>query len=331
MRIERLNPVGEPADLTAITPVTREFFAEVYPGFPPPGENRMRFWASDGYHTRNPTYAVYPDEPDSAPLALLGLGLQDDGNLDLVNAFLVLPVARRDDGTGAFLLREALRLAAEHGRSRLVIDAASTTDPTPFFTAAGGRHVFTGTRSVLDLTEVDPGKYEAWAAGSAKNAGYRFVRWVDRCPDELAESYCTAMDAMRDAPLEDMKFEHPKADLERLRGREEHSAGYGIRRHVLAAVDAEGNVAGFNIFAATPDEPQSIDIWDTAVIGEHRGHGLGLRIKAAATLWMREEYPQARWVETFNNHGNEHMLNVNLTMGYRKYENWLAFEFATGA
>jgi GNAT superfamily N-acetyltransferase len=331
MRIESLNPVDDPADLAAAMRVGREFFAEVRPGFPTPGETETRFWASDGYHGRCRTYGVYADEPGGAPIALLLLEMDDDGNPDLVNVFFVLTAARRDSGVGEFLVREALRLAAAEGRPRVVIDAASNSDPVPFFTAAGGKHVFTGTRSTLDLTGIDRRQYEAWAAGSPKNAGYRLVRWGDHCPDEFAESYCTAADAMQDAPIEDLKFEHPNTDLARLRGREEHSARFGIRRHVLAAVDAEGKVAGFNIFATTPDVPEAIDIWDTAVIEAHRGHGLGLRIKAAATLWMLEEHPRARWVHTFNNHGNEHMLNVNLTLGYRKYENWLTFEFATGA
>jgi GNAT superfamily N-acetyltransferase len=115
--------------------------------------------------------------------------------------------------------------------------------------------------------------------------------------------------------------------VERLRGSEEQSIRYGLRRYVQAAVDAEDRVVGFHMVATHPDEPETADVWDTGALREHRGHGLGLRLKAAATLWLLEESPGLRSVQTFNNHGNEHMVAVNRTMGYRRAEEWYAYQF----
>jgi GNAT superfamily N-acetyltransferase len=331
MRMERLNPADEQADLEAVLPVYRQYFAEMQPGFPLPGAARLRFWASEGYRGRTRCYGLFADEKNGPALALAVLSYDLDDNRDLAYGFFAVPAALHDREAGAFLVREALRIAAAEGRPRLCTDGSDKADPTEFLTGLGGRMVSTTTRSVLDLAGVDPARYEAWAAASERNAGYRLVRWIDRCPDELAESFCQAMDAMQDAPMEDFEYKHPKATLERLRAEEEHSARFGVQRYVQAAVDADGTVAGFSIFITTPGEPEVVNIWDTAVIRTHRGHGLGLRIKAAATLWMLQALPQARWVHTFNNHGNSHMLDVNLTMGYRKSEDWYGFEFATGA
>jgi len=330
MRIQRLDPSGQPADLAAALPVFREHLAEATPGFPLPGPTRLRFWSADGYRQRTRVYGIFADEA-SGPSALLFLYYDDDANLDMAGATFVLPTAQRDTGVGEFLVREALRLAAAEGRTRVVTDDSNAHDPEPFFTRSGGRKVVTSTRSELDLSTIDLAQYEAWAAGSAKNADYRLVRWVDHCPDELADAFCEATEAMRDAPLEDLAFEHAKATLERLRGKEEQTVAFGVQRRVQAAIAPDGSVAGFNIFITVPDEPETVDIWDTAVVGGHRGHGLGLRIKAAAALWMRQDLPQARWVHTFNNHGNTHMLAVNRALGYRKSEDWPGFEFATGA
>jgi GNAT superfamily N-acetyltransferase len=330
MRIQRLDPVGDPADFAAVLPVFQQHVAEMEPGFPTPGPTKLRFWLSDGYDSRADCYGVFADEGDGPALALVRLSFHLEENRELANAIMALPQDQRKAELGPFVVREALRLAAAEGATRMVTETSAANDPTDFLTALGARNVYTSFRSILDLTEIDRKQYEAWAAGSEKNADYRLVRWIDHCPEELAESFCAAMDAMADAPQENLQFEHPKANLARLRGQEQRSAEFGVRRLVLAAVDAAGRVAGFNLFITFPDEPRTVEIWDTAVLEEHRGHGLGLRIKAAASLWMLEEHPQAQWVHTFNNHENTHMLAVNDAMGYRRSEEWYDFEFATG-
>lgn len=332
MRLKRLSPAEEPADLALAFPVFRDHFAEAMPGFPEAGPARVRLWMSDGYRSYSKNYGVFADDaPDGPALALLNMSFELDQNTDLANALFAMPRALRDSGVGQFALREARRLAAEEGRTRLVTDFSERVEPEAFCLGAGGKHVFTAIRSVLDLAAVDREQYAQWAAPSAKNADYRLVRWVDRCPEELAETYARAGAAMDDAPLENMALERPKPTVERMRAIEKHTIAYGVRRFVQAAVDAAGEIAGFHMFVSVPDEPEVLDVWDTCVVREHRGHGLGMRIKAAAGLWALEELPEARWVHTFNNHGNTHMLNVNDAFGYRRAEKWLAYEFPTGS
>lgn len=329
MRIQRLDPAGEPADLAAALPAIHEHFAQMQPGFPLPGETTLRFWSSDGYRERSRVYGVFDEEGGPASAVLI-LSLRDESNLDMAGAYMTLTAARLQDHIGEFLVREAVRLAAAEGRTRLVTTVTDRVDPMPFFDRFSGKNVCTSTRSVLDLSAIDREQYAAWAAGSEKNSGYRLVRWVDHCPDELVESFCVAMDAMQDAPDEDLNFEHLNATVERLRPQEQHTVDCGVRRWVQAAVDAQGRIAGFCMFTTKQDEPEAVDIWDTAVLAEHRGHGLGLRIKAAAALWVLEENPRAHWVQTFNNHGNKHMLDVNTALGYRKSEDWYDVELQTG-
>lgn len=328
--MRRLHPAEEPADLAAVLPVARQYYEAAMPGFPRLGESRLRFFASEGYREYWRAYGCFADEEGEA-LGLLVLGFQQDTNTDLAQAMLMMPTASLHGEPGAAALREARRLAAAEGRSRLVVEGASTTEADKPLAAQGGRKVSTDLRSVLDLAGIDRAQYEAWAAPSPKNSEYRLVRWVDRCPDELAESFCAAGEAMHDAPKEDLEFQHPEPGIERLRGREEHSIRYGLRRHVQAVLDAEGRVAGFHVFVTADDEPDMVEIWDTGVSREHRGRGLGLRLKAAAALWMLEARESSRWVQTFNNHGNTYMLNVNGALGYRKAEAWYEFEFPTGA
>ena len=181
--------------------------------------------------------------------------------------------------------------------------------------------------ATLDLGAIDRDRYAAWAAPSAQNAAYELVRWSNRCPRELARSYCAAQDAMHDQPAGEFAYEFARTEIEQMRADEEHLTRFGAEHHVLAALDGAGRVAGFAEFVRYPDEPQAVDIWSTGVARDHRGRGLGLRLKAAASLWTREMDASARWVWTANHDGNAAMLRINRTLGYRPAERWYTYEF----
>ena len=52
------------------------------------------------------------------------------------------------------------------------------------------------------------------------------------------------------------------------------------------------------------------------MLRNHRGHGLGLRLKAANALRVMDELPNVTSVRTWNAASNEHMLAVNRQLGY---------------
>jgi hypothetical protein len=56
--------------------------------------------------------------------------------------------------------------------------------------------------------------------------------------------------------------------------------------------------------------------WDTLVMAEHRGHRLGLLIKAANLRALRRELPDVSWLCTWNAESNEPMLRVNRALGF---------------
>lgn len=249
-------------------------------------------------------------------------------NLELAFGSLwVAPDARRQ-GIGSALHAEALRVAAAHDRSQLLWAGPSTTDPELFAACHQGKQVERGTRSTLDLRTVDRARMVALAAPSPANAGYTLTRWTDRCPAELVDSYCAALTAMQDAPTGEGSYEITGFTPQKLAAYEDGSIDVGVRRQVLAALDDTGAVAGFHTFSAFPGEPRTLEVWDTGVVRAHRGHGLGLRIKAEATLWALADYPEASWLCTHNNVDNAPMLRVNRELGYVPSEDWIGFEFA---
>ncbi|WP_280670864.1 MULTISPECIES: GNAT family N-acetyltransferase [unclassified Kitasatospora] len=331
MEIRELDPAHRAEDLAAALPVARAVLAQQMPGFPELPASMLRLWCLPDWQAHTSVFAAF-DSPGAATAdGLVIAEWEDDANEDLLVASVWVAPHARGRGVGSALWADVLRLGSTLGRRRVTTNTSAALPVDTLVTAKGGRQVEKATRSVLDLTAVPPVQLNAAARATPKNSRYELVRWTDRCPDRLAESFCAAMEAMNDAPQGEMVYEHVAHDLARLRGREELSVRAGVRRHVLAAVTESGQVGGFSIFVSTPDGPRSLDIWDTGVSREHRGQGLGLRIKAAQTLWMLDEFPAADWVQTFNNAENQHMLTINRALGYRPAEQWSWYEFDNSA
>jgi GNAT superfamily N-acetyltransferase len=331
MQIRELDPSNDADDLASALPAAQQWRRDYLPGFAEFGGARLRLWCSDGYRQQTVTLGAFADERATEALGLVLFDFELDKNLDQAEFGLNIPAGPGALEIETVLFDEAIRRTVELGRKRLVTGMPDTMDPAAFALRHGGaKHTDVAISSVLDLAGIDRAQYAAWAEPSAKNSQYTLVRWIGPCPDELAESYCAALDAMSDQPIGTFEYEWAKNDVERLRYNEENVRRVGGRKYAQVALDPEGKVAGFNLLMSFPDEPGFIEIWDTGVAREHRGHGLGLRLKAAASLWVLEDQPDTRWVRTFNNNENEWMLAVNRTMGYQATLDYLGFEFAVG-
>ncbi|MDH6133762.1 GNAT superfamily N-acetyltransferase [Kitasatospora sp. MAA4] len=327
MEIRELRPADRAEDLAAVLPVAQAVLAEQMPGFPALAAGTLRLWCLADHRAGVRVFAAFADAEAVVAEGMAIAEWEEEANLDLLTVSVwVSPQARRR-GAGSALYAEVLAAGAELGRSRVIVISASALPADALMTARGGRRVEVAIRSVLDLAGVSRDRLASAAEPSQLNAGYTLARWTDHCPPELAESFCAAMAAMDDAPQGDLVYEHAAHDLELLRERERLSVLAGVQRNVLAAVTAAGEVAGFTMFVSAADGAQALDIWDTGVVRAHRGRGLGLRLKAAQTLWMLDGFPAARWVQTFNNDDNTHMLAINRALGYRAAEEWSWYEF----
>ena len=78
-----------------------------------------------------------------------------------------------------------------------------------------------------------------------------------------------------------------------------------------------GELVAYTVLAWRPEVPESLIQEDTLVAGEHRGHRLGMLIKAANLRGAQEKWPSARSVLTWNASGNQHMLAINTALGFR--------------
>jgi RimJ/RimL family protein N-acetyltransferase len=74
------------------------------------------------------------------------------------------------------------------------------------------------------------------------------------------------------------------------------------------------------------ESPEIGDQHDTSVARRHRGHRLGLLLKAEMLLWLADAEPQVAHIHTNNAESNQHMIAVNDRLGYRPVARIVEFQ-----
>jgi len=128
---------------------------------------------------------------------------------------------------------------------------------------------------------------------------------------------------MNDAPHGDEHHDDWDWDAARVRELEQRRGRWQVRAYTTAAVHTDsGDVAGFTDLLIV-DRPSTAAQEDTGVLAQHRGHRLGLAIKAANLLVLREQEPRITRVMTWNAEENRHMRAVNEQLGFRVSTRWV--------
>lgn len=209
------------------------------------------------------------------------------------------------------------------GRNVLMVGVPTGHPTGKWVEARGGRVGSTEQHNVLRLRSVDRAAVSALAA--APPDGYELLAFDGDCPDDLLEAYTRLMDTMNDAPKDDLTYEDWVYTPDRVR---DYEAGLRARGHtmwtVLARSTSTGELAAFNQLAVFPEWPEVIENEDTAVAVPHRGHGLGLYVKAVNLL--RAVDSDAEVVATWNAASNTHMLRVNRALGFVCEHEWDVWE-----
>ena len=133
--------------------------------------------------------------------------------------------------------------------------------------------------------------------------------------------------SINDAPLDDLELEDDTYAPRRMRDQERAAElrGHSTYR-VIARHRQTGELAGHSSVTVERWEPARGHQEDTTVAPEHRGHRLGLALKADMLRWLAEAEPQLETIDTWNTETNDHMIAINEELGYRIVARELQFQ-----
>jgi hypothetical protein len=95
---------------------------------------------------------------------------------------------------------------------------------------------------------------------------------------------------------------------------------------VIARHRVNGDIAGLTVVTVDSENPARGEQEDTSVVRAHRGHRLGLLLKADMMRWLAATEPQLETLDTWNAESNDHMIGVNERLGYRVMGRELQFQ-----
>jgi GNAT superfamily N-acetyltransferase len=247
------------------------------------------------------------------------LRLPDQENLDKGSLTLAVHPASRRGGIGSALLRHAAMRAAGHGRSVLRGSALQGTAGAAFAARVGATAGLVDARRVLALGKIPAGHVTALRERATRAAaGYSLVSWQGSTPDQYLAGFAGVLNAANDMP-HDPGQEEEVWDANRVREYDEARELRGRHIYTIAALhDASGEMAAVTDVEAQADSESPT--WGhqllTAVTRPHRGHRLGLLVKAAMLEWLAEAEPQLERIVTGNAAVNQHMIAINQQLGY---------------
>ncbi|MFD5632795.1 GNAT family N-acetyltransferase [Streptomyces sp. NPDC127077] len=265
--------------------------------------------------SRRPAWLASDAEGVPVGSAFLGLSGRKGQDHRAELEIAVHPAERRA-GVGGALLAAALTAAREDGRRSLVARVTAGSPGEPFLAAQGFRPVLALTFARLALPDLDLAAVTEIA--ERPHPGYALTSWEGVVPTELAHTFADSRRAMDDMPMEGSDHGFDAWDVERVVAVAEAVLARGEALRTVAVVDrSDGSVVGFSELVVPGDGRGNAQHYGTGVLPEHRGHGLGLWMKAESIRGARLRYPELSGLLTDTADSNTYMIGINEALGYR--------------
>jgi GNAT superfamily N-acetyltransferase len=254
-------------------------------------------------------------------------------NTDMVWAEVHVDPEATGRGFGSALVDLVVRRTKEEGRSTILVPSAYAFDRRDdhpyrrFAERRGFALANTEVHRVLDLP-VDEALLESMIREAAPHhPAYTIERYVDGVPPELLPTYCHVHNQLvLDAPTGDIEFEAEALTPEIWLEREDQLRAARRLRSTVVALDGDRQVVGYSDVSIPLDDRENVHQWGTLVRRDHRGHRLGLALKARNLLDVQREHAERQVVHTANAEVNESMIAINERLGFRPVEIYPEFQ-----
>ena len=263
-----------------------------------------------------------PDGRDERVVGYASVAVPLRDNPDLAWLSLVVHPDHRRRGAATLLLTAVEGVAADAGRVLVGSSSVPVGQDDPAEPVAARHGYAVGQeihRNTMELTRDDAerARLEGLAA-AADGSPYGVGVALDEPPEHwwvgMAEQYRRIS---TDAPAGDVPYGEEDWDADRVRAKTARALASGAHLAWAAAFAPDGTMVALTEVETNPTDPATAQQDTTLVLREHRGHRLGLRVKAANALQVLDRLPQVRRVTTWNAVDNGPMIATNTALGYR--------------
>jgi GNAT superfamily N-acetyltransferase len=291
----------------------------------------FRGWLMHGW-TEDPSETWLARDVADAPCGWFLLTLPQREDRRYADLRLFVHPARRRAGLGRALAGHAAARAVRAGRAVLTSDARDGSPGEAFAQAIGARRGITEVSRVLELDSVSaPHLARLRCEAEAAAAGYSLLTLEGAIPEEYLAPVAAVTAGAGDFPM-DPGREQQHWDAERVRQSGRRVAAQGLRYYTVAGRhDASGSLVALTQVGVDPLVPEWALQEFTAVVPQHRGHRLGLLVKAGMLELLAKREPQLRRVITGNADSNKHMIAINSALGFKVLDRWSSWEMDVAA
>jgi GNAT superfamily N-acetyltransferase len=316
VRIERIDAATDTARVQACYDIVAAASRADAPGLPVRALSFYRNrWTTGFAGLRRQTWLGSDDS--GQPVGCYLLVLPDQENPTMGWCELVVGPAWRRAGAGRALLDHCATQARLDGRTRLVADAVEGSPGGAFAAAMRASGGITEVLRRLDIDAELPRRLATLRNAATPAAdGYSLVAWIGASQAETLADQTLLSEAMADAPR-DAGVDPEAWDVERITETERICLSTGQQFYTVAARhEASGRLVAITQVSVESGTPEWGFQMMTAVLPAHRGHRLGLLIKAEMLDLLAAHEPTIRHILTGNAASNEHMVAINSQLGF---------------
>jgi len=317
MLIEQFDPATDHSRTHSCHEIEATCWRVDDPSLPPRSLEVFTAWWAHGFGGSPRQSWLAADSPGGEIVGCYLLMLPDRENLTMASCDLYVAPAARRSGLGRELLAHCAGQARLAGRSRL---GAEVRDGSPGAAFAAALGATSGIAEVIRVLSVDAAVTarlpELRMAAEQRADGYALVSWLGETPPEYLDDSARLSAAMADAP-HDEGVDPELWDADRITRAEQTLLEAGQRLYAVAAMhEQSGHLAAITLIGTDPGTPgwgfQAL----TAVLPDHRGNRLGLRVKVAMLEQLITDRPDVERILTGNAGANQHMIAINEQLGF---------------
>ena len=235
----------------------------------------------------------------------------------------------RRQGIGTTLLKTALHDVQGHSQFTILQTMSSHDEGKAFCESLGGESAISGAENRLQLKDVNWLMIQHWCEEGAERApDVQLIRYDDLPPDDVLPAYSEMYtEVLNQQPLGDVEGAESIMTPDRFKDTFSRYATQGYQYHTIISQEADGSISGVTDILYSPKDPQRIHQLLTGVREPYRGRGLGKWLKAEMLSFLRDQYPDAKFITTGNASSNAPMLSINQRLGFKVHREDAIYKF----